>query len=137
LRDLATRRSLRALGGAAASIAAAGAAALAVAASAIVLQRLLHGSPVPVTPAYSTGPSSFHTYLALLQERSYHRLFLLLVQSFWGDFAWLSVPQPAIVYVAITVVLALAGLGLLVTLARRRLPVAPLLASGYALLVVA
>ena len=59
------------------------------------------------------------------------------MQSFWGDFAWLSVPQPAIVYVAITVVLALAGLGLLVTLARRRLPVAPLLASGYALLVVA
>lgn len=129
------RRSLALAPSVLGRLAAGAAAAMLVATAGLEAQHLLHGTPVIAQPVASSTQHSYHDYIRLIQDRSYHYVYFLF-QSFWGNFAYLSIPLPPVAYQTIVGFCALGGIGLAVGLARRVLPVRPIVAAFTSAVVV-
>jgi hypothetical protein len=100
-----------------------------VAAAGLEAQHMLHGTPVIAQPVAVVAHHSYHDYLRLLHDNSYHYVYFLLVQSFWGNFAYLSIPLPPTAYQVIVGVCALAAIGVGLGLARGILPIGPFIVT--------
>jgi 4-amino-4-deoxy-L-arabinose transferase-like glycosyltransferase len=101
-----------------------------VAAAGLEAQHFLHGTPVIAQPVPVVAQHSYHDYLHLVQDNGYHYVYFLLVQSFWGDFAYLSIPLPPTAYQVIVGVCALAAIGIGFGLARGILPLPPFIVTA-------
>src|SRR5437764_12400162 len=90
-----------------------------VIAAGVAFAILVHGGaaphPIPVAP----GPHGIRTFLTIYFGNSASHLYFLFISSYWGNFAWLSVPIPVPVLIGVTAVYALAAGGLVIAVRRR------------------
>jgi hypothetical protein len=87
----------------------------------LLVTLMLGGSVVPFAKPLAGAGHGFRAYLHLVSGGGFHYLGYLLLQGFWGDFGWLVVALPAVVYGVIAAAYLAAAMGVTVGLSRRAL----------------